>query len=80
MSQLTDDVLASGLRGCTWRKSRHSNPSGSCVELAALPTGGVAVRNSRYPGGPALVCTRTAIAAFLAGAKNGEFDNALHVH
>ena len=80
MSQRTHDMLASGLPRATWRKSRHSNPSGSCVELAVLPGGGIAVRNSRYPAGAALVCTRTAIAALIEGAKNGEFDNGLHVH
>jgi hypothetical protein len=58
-----------------WRKSTWSNPSGDCVEVAALPDGGVAVRNSRHPSGPALVYTRSEIRAFLAGAKNGEFDD-----
>ena len=59
----------------TWRKSRQSNPSGNCVEVAALPDGGVALRNSRYPSGPALVYTRAEISAFLAGVKGGEFDD-----
>ena len=51
----------------TWRKSRWSNPSGNCVEVAALPDGEIAVRNSRHPSGPALVYTRAEISAFLAG-------------
>jgi hypothetical protein len=59
----------------TWRKSKWSNPSGNCVEVAALAGGGVAVRNSRHPAGPALVYTRAEIAAFLAGVRDGEFDD-----
>jgi hypothetical protein len=58
-----------------WRKSKASNPTGACVEVAPLPQGDVAVRNSRHPSGPALVYTRAEIAAFLAGVKNGEFDD-----
>jgi hypothetical protein len=58
-----------------WIKSRHSNAEGNCVEVAALTDGGVAMRNSRDPHGPALVYTPAEIAAFLAGAKEGEFDH-----
>lgn len=63
------------MRCARWRKSRHSNPSGSCVEIADLGPVGVGVRHSRDPDGPALVYTRAEIAAFLAGAKEGEFDD-----
>ena len=59
-----------------WRKSRRSNPSGNCVELALLPAGaGVAIRNSRDPNGPALVYTLEEIAAFLGGVRDGDFDD-----
>ena len=66
---------ADDLGDLTWRKSQASNPRGDCVELAKLEGGGVAVRHSRDPHGPALVYTRAEIAAFLAGAKAGEFDD-----
>jgi hypothetical protein len=62
------------LEHATWRKSRHSNPSGNCVEIAALRGGTIAIRNSRHPGGPALIIERDDFAAFLAGAADGDFD------
>jgi len=66
-------VRASLLDSARWRKSRHSNPSGNCVEAADLPAGEVAVRNSRFPDGPALIFTRAEWEAFIMGARDGDF-------
>ncbi|MFF8813811.1 DUF397 domain-containing protein [Streptomyces pactum] len=68
-------MAASDLHDVVWQKSRHSNSQGSCVEFAKLPDGGVAVRNSRFPDGPALIYTPAEIAALLLGVKDGEFDH-----
>ncbi len=35
------------------------------------------MRNSRFPTGPVLLYTLAEITAFLAGAKDGEFDHLL---
>jgi hypothetical protein len=43
--------------------------------MARLPDGRFAVRNSRDPHGPALVYTLDEVAAFILGAKDGDFDN-----
>ena len=78
MSHTYNGMPATELTDVTWQKSKHSNPNGACVEVAHLPDGEIAVRNSRFPTGPALVYTRAEIAAFLAGAKDGEFDHCLN--
>ena len=70
-------MLAAELGEVCWQKSWHSNPNGECVELAALPSGEIAMRNSRFPSGPILLYTQAEITAFLAGAKDGEFDHLL---
>lgn len=78
MKDTHNGISAVRLPAVTWQKSRRSNPSGNCVELAALPDGGgIAVRNSRDPQGPALIYTRAEIEAFILGARDGDFDNLL---
>ncbi|WP_405778444.1 DUF397 domain-containing protein [Streptomyces sp. NBC_00859] len=55
-----------------WRKSSFSEQAGNCLELAVVD-GDVLVRESDDPA----VVVRTTpakLAAFLAGAKSGEFD------
>jgi hypothetical protein len=75
MHEPYNGIPAGELQDVTWQKSHYSNPSGNCVELAQVPGGGIAVRNSRHPEGPALVYTRAEIEAFLLGARDGDFDH-----
>ncbi|QLH19330.1 DUF397 domain-containing protein [Streptomyces sp. Rer75] len=75
MERFVNGIPASSITGAKWIKSTCSNAAGACVELTELPDGDVAVRNSRHPEGPALVYTRAELAAFVTGAKSGDFDH-----
>jgi len=77
MDEARNGMPAKDLRDATWRKSRHSNSQGTCVELAGLPGGEIAVRNSRHPDSPALIYSPEEMDAFIRGAKDGEFDDLL---
>src|SRR6266568_1806134 len=67
-------MLAAELGEVCWQKSWHSNPNGECVELAALPTGEIAMRNSRFPAGPILLASNSATVrqAATRGLKPGK--------
>ena len=74
MSTVRNAMPASQLHGAAWIKSRRSGPTGgNCVEVAFLPGGEVAMRNSRHPDGPALIFTAAEWDAFLGGAAEGDF-------
>jgi Domain of unknown function (DUF397) len=56
-----------------WITSRFCNNS-ACVQVAHLPGGMVALRDSKDIARPAHVFDREEWAAFLTGVKAGEFD------
>lgn len=72
---IMNGIPAGEITGVTWLKARASVGAGECVEVAGLPEGGVAMRNSRHPDGPALVFTKAELRAFLSGVKGSEFDH-----
>ena len=77
MDLVPSHLLPVQLRAAKWRKSRHSNPSGNCVEMARLPGERVAVRDSHRPDGPALLFTRAAWEHFLCALREGAAELAL---
>jgi hypothetical protein len=64
--------------GVEWRKSSFSgsenDDSLGCVEVALLPDGGVALRESRARDGQVHVYTAAEWDAFVKGVQAGEFD------
>ncbi len=63
-----------------WRMSSFCGDTGganggSCVEVAALPDGRVAVRNSNHPDAGAVLFTRAEMHAWIKGVKASEFDD-----
>jgi len=59
--------------GATWITSRACNNS-ACVQVAYLPGGMVAIRDSKDVTKPAHVFDGPEWEAFVAGVKAGEFD------
>jgi Domain of unknown function (DUF397) len=66
------------LSRAVWHKSSRSGLNGGtdqCVEVAALGDGGIAVRDSKRPGGAVLVFTSAELTAWVSGVKTGEFND-----
>ncbi|WP_131770578.1 DUF397 domain-containing protein [Candidatus Protofrankia californiensis] len=67
------------LSRAAWRTSSFTGGAngggGSCVEVAALEDGRIAVRNSNHPDRGAVFFTRTEMDAWIKGVKAGEFDD-----
>jgi hypothetical protein len=64
-----DDLLGA----VVWRTSSFSGANGDCVEIAALPDGSRAVRDTKDRSRPAVLFTADEWRAFVAGVKAGEF-------
>lgn len=56
-----------------WRKSSHSGACHNCVELARI-FDGLAVRDSKNPGGPRLVLPLSAARRHITDIKSGGYD------
>ncbi|MFJ4656599.1 DUF397 domain-containing protein [Nocardia sp. NPDC088792] len=54
-----------------WRRSDDRTDG---VEIAFLSSGNIGLRDSRNPEGPVLIFTPGEWQAFVAGAKDGEFN------
>jgi hypothetical protein len=57
-----------------WFKSSFSAHNGGCVEVRRTSDGGMEVRDTKDRSKPAHEFNREEWAAFIAGAKAGEFD------
>ncbi|MER7984085.1 DUF397 domain-containing protein [Streptomyces noursei] len=55
-----------------FRKSSYSTQEGNCVEVAPIPTGAHAIRDSKNPAGPQLVFPADAWSAFTDALKGGD--------
>ena len=73
-SHVYNGMPAEAIKGAIWRKPWSGSNGGACLEVAKLPEGRVAVRQSTDPAGPALIFEPAEIRAFLAGAKEGLAD------
>lgn len=61
------------LSAAIWRKSTYSNTNGgNCIEIADTFPGVVPVRDSKVPGGPALVFPASSWSSFISAVRGGQ--------
>ncbi|GAA0903285.1 DUF397 domain-containing protein [Streptomyces thermoalcalitolerans] len=72
MTDHKTDLYALDLTNVVWRKSSASGAENDCVEIAELPGGGRAVRDSKDPGRKPLRFTASGWAAFCNGVIAGD--------
>ena len=68
-------MAAPDLTTARWRTSSFSGNNGTCVQVAALPNGHIAMRNSNHPDDAVVLVARAEINAWINRIKTGEFDN-----
>lgn len=67
--------LTAELKAAAWRKAtRSTGNGGDCLEVAPLSGGRVGIRDTEVPGQDPFVVRADVWAAFVDGAKKGEFD------
>ncbi|MGH3830865.1 MAG: DUF397 domain-containing protein [Pseudonocardiaceae bacterium] len=62
------------LSDARWKKSSRSGAGNNCVEVADLDGAHHAVRDSKNPGGAALIVTAAGWSAFTVGIRAREFN------
>ncbi|MEV4239612.1 DUF397 domain-containing protein [Nocardia sp. NPDC049737] len=68
------DKYGVNLSGARWFKSTRSSGTKDCVEVAFLSSSFVGMRDSKNPGGPALVFTPDQWDAFTTAVADGQFN------
>ena len=69
------EVTPRELDNAVWRKATRSGSDGTdCIEVAPLSEGRVGIRDTESPDATPYVVRGSVWAAFIDGAKKGEFD------
>ncbi len=79
MSTNARTLIARDLTNAGWFKSSYSGNGNNCLEVADLSTsayGGIAIRDSKDPNGPALLVSADGWASFITAMVDGELPAA----